>query len=334
MDLLERYLQAVGKYLPEATKDDTLAELRENLLAQMEASEEQLARPLTNAETADILKSHGKPEVVALRYLPQRSLIGPTVYPFYLLTLTRVLPLVVLGCAIAESVQFVNSGHESVAGALASFALGMWPSLLISAAIITVIFATIEWSLAKGKVGNQWNEWDPAKLSAVKAHPTAATTPQSVVKRVIDLAVHCLWMAYVLSIPYHPFLILGPGAYFLRQAEWALAPVWHEFFIVLLCLLTLQLAMKIGALMSGAQRWVEPLGWVVKLLGLAILIVMVSTNVYFVPAGMAADIHSLTATNHAVGLGFRIVLVINVITLLVDLWKERRRWIPAGKLAF
>ena len=35
MDLLERYLQAVGEYLPARTKADTLAELRENLLAEM-----------------------------------------------------------------------------------------------------------------------------------------------------------------------------------------------------------------------------------------------------------------------------------------------------------
>ncbi|HEY5328420.1 MAG TPA: hypothetical protein VIJ79_00935 [Acidobacteriaceae bacterium] len=334
MDLLERYLQAVGQYLPEATKDDTLAELRENLLAQMEAREEELGRPLSEAETADILKSHGKPEVVALRYLPQRSLIGPTVYPFYVLTLTRVLPLVLLACAIAGAVEFVNNGHESVAHALASFAFGMWPSLLISAAIVTVVFAVIEWSLAKGKLANRWNEWDPAKLPAVKARTAGAPTPQSVVKRAIDLAVHCLWMAFVLCLPYHPFLILGPGAYYLPWSGWGLAPVWHEFYIVLLCLLTLQLVMKVAALMSGAQRWVEPLGWVVKLLGLAILVIMVTTSVYFVPASAAVDMHSLATINHAVGLGFRVVLVISVIMLLVDLWKERRRWIPAGKLAF
>jgi hypothetical protein len=334
MNLLERYLQAVGQYLPEATRDDTLAELRENLLAQMEAREEELGRPLSEAETAAVLKSHGKPEAVAVRYLPQRSLIGPAVYPFYLLTLARVLPLVVLACAIAESVQFVNNGHQSVARALVSFALGMWPSLLISAAIITVIFAVIDWSLAKGKLGNQWNEWDPAKLPAVKAHPAGAATPQSVVKRAIDLAAHSLWMAYVLSIPYHPFLILGPGAYYLRWSGWTFAPVWHEFYIVLLCLLTLQLAMKIGALTGGARRWEQPLGWVVKLLGLAILVVMVSTSVYFVPASAAVDMHSLAAINHAVGLGFRVVLLISVVTLLVDLWKQRRRWIPASKLAF
>ncbi len=98
MDLLERYLQGkFGQYLPEATKDDTLAELRANLLEQMDDRAEEVGRPLNDGDMAAILLEHGKPEKVALRYLPQRSLIGPTVFPFYVFTLRkRVLPLVVL----------------------------------------------------------------------------------------------------------------------------------------------------------------------------------------------------------------------------------------------
>ena len=41
MDLLERYLQAVGQFLPEETRGDTVAELRANLLEQMDDVEPQ-----------------------------------------------------------------------------------------------------------------------------------------------------------------------------------------------------------------------------------------------------------------------------------------------------
>jgi hypothetical protein len=82
MDLLERYLQAVGQYLPAKTKDDTIAELRANLLEQMDAREEEFGRPLQQSDVAEILKAHGKPEAVALRYLPQRSLIGQRYFRF------------------------------------------------------------------------------------------------------------------------------------------------------------------------------------------------------------------------------------------------------------
>jgi hypothetical protein len=150
MDLLERYLQAVGQYLPEATRDDTIAELRANLLEQMDDRAEALGRPLNDGDVAAILLEHGKPELVASRYLPQQSLIGPTIYPFYRMTLARVLPLVVLVSAIEGGIDFVTGQHGSPAHALVGFALGLIPSLFISAAVITIVFATIERTMESG----------------------------------------------------------------------------------------------------------------------------------------------------------------------------------------
>ncbi len=211
--------------------------------------------------------------------------------------------------------------------------LKLFPVLLVSAACVTLAFVLVEFVINRGGLKDTLNKWNPMELPPVKVEEQGVK-PKSMVKRIVELCVHCLWMAYVLLIPYHPFLIMGPGATLLSVWEWALAPVWHRFFLVLMCLLTLQLVIKIAALASETRPWEEPLEWVVKLVSLAILIIMATTNVYFVPAGMAADIHSLTATNQAVGLGFRVVLAINIITLVVDLWKARRRWTPAGKLAF
>ncbi len=89
MDLLERYLQAVGQHLTAGTREDVLAELRVNLQAEMDAHAEEMERPLTESEVAAILKAHGRPMLVAARYLPQHYLIGPAVFPFYLLTLRK-----------------------------------------------------------------------------------------------------------------------------------------------------------------------------------------------------------------------------------------------------
>jgi hypothetical protein len=74
MDLLERYLQAVGQYLPPATREDVLAELRVNLQAEMDERAAESEGPLTDSEAAAILKAHGRPMLVAARYLPQRYL--------------------------------------------------------------------------------------------------------------------------------------------------------------------------------------------------------------------------------------------------------------------
>ena len=334
MDLLERYLQAVGQYLPTETKDDTIAELRSNLMEQIDAREEDLGRPLDFAEVATILKEHGKPEAVALRYLPQRSLIGPTVFPFYTLTLGRVLPLVVFVSLLAKGIQFATSGDESLAHALGSFALGVWYSLLISAAIITAIFATIEWSLQRGKLGTQWNEWDPAKLPAVKTHAAPDNSPKSMVKRVIDLSVHCLWFAYVLWVPWHPFWIMGPGVFYMDSLGVTLAPVWHTFYALLIVLLTVQLVMKLLAFVVAAQPWMQLMELVTDLLGVFAIGLLAMASAYFVPANALADLHRIATVNHSVNLAFRIVLVIVVAGLVKDGWQYAKRSKPMRQLAF
>src|ERR1700722_17305257 len=107
MELVERYLQAIGQYLPADSRNDILAELRSELLEQMDARAEEWGRPLDEADVAALLRVHGKPEAIALRYLPQRSLIGPAVFPFFLLTLRRTLPLVIAIYAIASTATFL-----------------------------------------------------------------------------------------------------------------------------------------------------------------------------------------------------------------------------------
>src|SRR5262245_47070800 len=87
MDMLDKYLQAVRFFLPRGTEDDIVRELSANLMAQIEDREEELGRPLTDDERADILRRHGHPLIVAGRYRSHQRLIGPTVFPMYLFAL-------------------------------------------------------------------------------------------------------------------------------------------------------------------------------------------------------------------------------------------------------
>lgn len=84
MDMLDRYLQAVRFFLPAQQQDDIVRELSENLISQMDNQEEELGRPLDEAEQAAILRQHGHPMVVAGRYRSQQQLIGPIFFPLYL----------------------------------------------------------------------------------------------------------------------------------------------------------------------------------------------------------------------------------------------------------
>jgi len=87
VDLLERYLQAVKFWLPGKQKHDILAELSEDIRSEIEDKEAELGRPVGSAELEAILTRWGHPMMVAERYLPQRSLIGPVLLPAYTLVL-------------------------------------------------------------------------------------------------------------------------------------------------------------------------------------------------------------------------------------------------------
>src|SRR5215472_8645773 len=99
MNLLDRYLQAVRTYLPQSQQDDIVKELSENLRSQMEDEEASLGRPLNQEEVAGMLKKHGHPIVVAMRYRQSRYLISPTLFPVYWFALKIFLVIIGIGYA-------------------------------------------------------------------------------------------------------------------------------------------------------------------------------------------------------------------------------------------
>jgi len=331
MDLLERYLQAVGQYLAPATRADVLAELRVNLQAEMDDLAEEKQRPLTEAEVAAILKAHGRPTLVAARYLPQRYLIGPEIFPFYLLTLRRAAPLVVLFYLVAHLATFIFApGPGAFVASIVSTMLQLVPVLLIFWACMTLTFTILDYVRTHPGKGGGSNSWDPAKLPPL-TQPKKGKSPAG---QIADLVVHCLWMAYVVAIPRHSYLVMGPGTLVLNRLSASYAPVWRPFYIALISLLLIQLVVKLIALARGNHQREKSLKLVADLLGLVPAGILAFATVYFVPASANANFHALAQINHWMNLGFRITLVILIATLSVECWQYLRRIIPAERLAF
>jgi hypothetical protein len=334
MDLLERYLQAVGRYLPEETRGDTMAELRANLLEQMDDRAEALGRPLNDGDVAAILLEHGKPEKVALRYLPQRSLIGPTIFPFYLFTLRKLLPLVVLAYAVAQGAALLLAGtNDNLAGRIVVAVLKLAPVLLISAASVTLAFVLVEFAISRGGLKDTLNEWNPMELPAVKTQAPDVKS-KSMAKRVVELCAHCLWMAYVLIVATHPFWLIGPGVFFLVALGVQFAPVWHVFYMLLLVLLSLQLVMRLLGLLPRFDGWMKPMELATNGLSIVALGIVAWSKELLVPSNASANLQKLAEVNHAMSLGLRIALFFAVAGLVKEAWQFAKRKTPVARLAF
>ena len=314
MDLLERYLQAVGQYLPTKGKNDTLAELRANLLAEMEGREEELGRPLNEAEVAAVLEQHGRPVVVASRYLPQHFLIGPGLFPMYWFTLLKSFPLVLLAYAAAQGANFVFGGGSFGA------AIGHLPNVLFTFwAAVTLGFAIFEF--AQGRYFERvrfCGAWNPLELP-----PLTQQKGPSLANRVADLIVSLLVYLWLLAIPTHPFLILGPGGS-LHGMPFGLSPEWHIFYSQIMTLLGLTLVIKSVILLVRSPGWRKGLELTTQAISILVLVVMVQARTYFAPVSVGEGLPSLetlASVNYSINLGFKVVLVVSLVKFAWDIWQ-------------
>ncbi|MBM3811528.1 MAG: hypothetical protein FJW20_07810 [Acidimicrobiia bacterium] len=167
-DLIERYLHQVGENLPNRQREDVCRELRtlieDSVRDRTEAGD---VRGATLA--ADVLHGFGPPEQVAARYAGERYLIGPGLYPYFIvISQVIVIGLVALfGVFLAihlfrESPRMFSSEMFEIlwgwSGSLVKF-------VFINLGLLVAVLAAVE-RLQSGKPDTR-DDWDPLKLPEV-----------------------------------------------------------------------------------------------------------------------------------------------------------------------
>ena len=266
MDLLDRYLQAVKKHLPRERQNDIVAELRANLESQLEDREAELGRPLTPSEAEQWLKELGPPMQMAARYQPQQYLIGPTFFPTYWYVLRMALGwalaiyAMVTGVLIVTQIQHGGAVPSDMAQSIAESiaqALVRIPGILISvAAWVTLVFAAIEFATARGLVRlpaipGMHGCWNPGELPSLEQPSVGGKKPRTYPQAVAEVVFGIFMLTWLLLVPYHPFLLLGPAAAYLESLPYRLAPIWWIFYWWIVALNLLQLGWRFIDLARG-----------------------------------------------------------------------------------
>lgn len=328
MELLDRYLQAVARHLPRNRQQDILAELRANLEAQLEDKESALGRPLTQGESEDWLREIGSPLLVAGRYLPQQSLIGPSLFPVYWFVLRTALLWALVIYAIISAV-LIALGQAS-APAIPQAILRVPAILFTVAAWITLFFAALEFLSNRYPAHfapfiSKAASWSPAALPPIEKDPRA---PRGYAHTVAELVFGFVFLVWLLLIPQYPFLILGPGVVLLHTSPFLLSPHLLLFYVYFLAFNALQLLWRGVSFARGTWQRPNPLQHVVfKAAGLVPLIALL-----FVPgqqflllrdplADSARYAATLQTVNHSI---HQAVLVLIAIVSLQLLWDVAR----------
>ena len=201
MELLDRYLQAVRFWLPKSHQDDIIAELRSNIQGQMEDREAELGHALSLDEQGAVLKSHGRPVLVASQYGRRRHLIGPALFPMYALTIKASLGVALAIYFVVAVILVVTSGTDLVEQAL------HFPSVALTVfGWVTLVFAGLEMGISSCRVAGRW---DPRSLPQVRRRAPGREKPVPRTTAFAELVVGtaaCIWGLSALRSPHRPLV--------------------------------------------------------------------------------------------------------------------------------
>jgi hypothetical protein len=259
MELLDRYLEAVKKHLPWQRQDDIIAELRANLESQLEEKEAALGRPLTTGEAEDWLRQMGPPIHVAARYQPQRYLIGPALFPFYLYVLKMTFFWATVIWTIVAVLQIAAQTPSELT--VLATVLRLPGMLMTTAAWVTLIFAIIEFAAARcpGKfpmLAPPSANWSPGDLPPLGQQLAGGKKPHSFAHAVAEVIFGFLFLVWWLLVPRHPYLLIGPGVLYWHASPFQLAPFSVLFYWWVVVVNVVQLAWRSADLIRGS--WPRP----------------------------------------------------------------------------
>jgi hypothetical protein len=107
-NLIDTYVSEVGRRLSRKSRADIEAEIRSFLQDMLDERSQKTGKPVDEETLLEVLKAYGSPEKVAGTYLGDRYLIGPRLYPTFILVLRILLPVIGILGAIGLELQFIQ----------------------------------------------------------------------------------------------------------------------------------------------------------------------------------------------------------------------------------
>lgn len=269
MELIERYLYEIRRYLSYKNREDILKELRSALT---DALENQAGPNPTQEQVAAMLKEFGSPQVVAARYHPEgQYLVGPALYPLFKMVTGIAISVVVAVQIVLWLVAYFFA--EQPANALET-ASSIFNSAVIALGWVVIVFMLLQ--RFDVRPNEKARPWDPASLPPVNKNEDVNRLERviGIIANVILLSI-LVWFQgdvgvytspggtfysnpvigqYMLWISASILVAIGLNVYLLWQGRWTTGSRWVQVGIQGLNLVVLAL------LVAGHQAWLRAHG--------------------------------------------------------------------------
>ena len=168
MELVNRYIAAIQRELPQAKQQEIGRELNANIMDKIDALSEQQGK-LSDADIAQVLIDMGHPRQMARQFVPLQPLIDTTLMPLYKNALFMVLGVLFLLKVVDMTAAWISSADMGLISYLHGLASGFIESSCFAFTTITLSFAFMP-ADSNAKMCQQYTHWRPEQLP--KAEPS------------------------------------------------------------------------------------------------------------------------------------------------------------------
>jgi hypothetical protein len=253
--LIDRYLVAVSDLLPAKLRKDTITEIRSLIQDALDDRSKTEGRDPDDKMMTAVLQEFGSPEKIVAPYLPEKYLIGPRLYPTFILVLQIVLPIIAVLVLMASWLGSIPVTSMTAVEFFTDLAKSLGNSL--SAVVqafgnIVLIFAILQWTIPEFRTIVKEKEWDPHSLKAI-SRPDKIKRGELITEIVFTFIALIIFNFYLDKV----------GIYNNLNGQWSFTPVLTEAFtpyipwLSLLWILTILLDIIVfrkGAWQTGT-RW-------------------------------------------------------------------------------
>jgi hypothetical protein len=302
-NLIDTYVSEIGQRLPRKTRADIEAEIRSILQDMLEDRSQKTGKPVDEEITLEVLKTYGAPDKVAANYLGDRYLVGPRLYPIFMLVLRivfiviGVLAAIGLGIALFQTTQTPANALQTTLKAFGNF----FTSAFTALGNIVLIFAIIEWALYRAgeKVDTKGllkeKDWDPRSLTKVSS-PNRVKMGETILEIVGCFVAIVLFNVYPQIIGFTPSLnsLVESGSLAVGLSNLTFIPLLSEAFFRFVPFLTivwvLTILLDIVLLRLGYWKaWTH-----IASICLKIISIIIAATMLGVPSLLAVTTASLT----------------------------------------
>jgi hypothetical protein len=313
MNLIDKYIAEVGKYLPRKNRADIEAEIRstlEDMLDERKPTE----GPADEATVMELLKEYGSPREVAATYKTHQYLIGPRLFPIFETVLRIVFAVVAGASLIGLGVGLTKTG---LTGTAFVSIIGQWFGGLISGLIaafgnVALIFAIIERTQVANKFEKEFKEWDPKELKQ-EPDPDQIDLPDHIATIIFTALALVVFNLYpnLLSIRYS------------SGGTWVTWPILTEAFFHFLPWINMMGLLQIifNGFMLGQRDWTpvtRSLSIVMDIAGMILAVIILRTPGIFgvTPESLASIGLSEAADNLSRLFNFLPTIIITIVVVV------------------